>query len=120
MSKAGEEILQGMREALAFVNGDASAGKATVVKIPDVDVSTVREKTKLSQEQFAATFGVSLGTLRGWEQGRRRPEGPARVLLTLIDRDPVAVLRTLVGSKAKRPKRSVAHAARPVVAIAKR
>jgi putative transcriptional regulator len=49
----------------------------------------------MSQSQFATVFGVSVGTLRGWEQRRRVPEGPAQVLLAVIDREPEAVLRAL-------------------------
>jgi putative transcriptional regulator len=60
-----------------------------------VDVVATRGKLGLSQEQFAAAFGVSLGTVRNWEQGRRTPDGPALVLLTVIEKSPRAVLRAL-------------------------
>jgi putative transcriptional regulator len=49
----------------------------------------------MSQGDFAARFGISPATLRNWEQGRRQPEGPARVLLAIIDREPQAVQRAL-------------------------
>lgn len=52
------------------------------------NVAAVRRKTRLSQERFARTFQISTHTLRNWEQGRRVPDGPARVLLKAIDRDP--------------------------------
>ncbi len=58
-------------------------------------MKAVRKRLGLSQVAFAARFGVSIGTLRDWEQKRRRPEGPARVLLTVIDREPKAVERAL-------------------------
>jgi putative transcriptional regulator len=100
MSKeAFKKIARGLREAIAHVKGEGTG--AVVHFAENGDVSAVREKTELSQEDFARTFGVSLGTLRNWEQGRRSPDGPARVLLTLIDRDPVAVLKTLRGMPAK-------------------
>ena len=60
-----------------------------------VDVAAIRRKTKLSQERFATAFRISTHTLRNWEQGRRVPEGPARVLLMAIDRDPKAMLRLI-------------------------
>jgi putative transcriptional regulator len=63
--------------------------------VPEVDVSRVRAKLRLSQEDFAAAFGVSLGTVRNWEQGRRHPEGPARALLAVIDKAPGAVMAAL-------------------------
>jgi putative transcriptional regulator len=65
------------------------------VDVGDLDIGKVRGKVGLSQEEFARAFGVSVGTLRNWEQRRVRPDGPARVLLTVIDRDPVSVLRAL-------------------------
>lgn len=70
-----------------------ATGRARIVR--RLDVRAVRAKTGLSQEQFAETFGVSVATLRNWEQGRRTPEGAARVLLTVIDRDARAVMRAL-------------------------
>ena len=96
MSEVGESILRGARDALAYARGDKSRGRATVVHVPEqVDVKAVRKRLGLSQTAFAARFGVSIGTLRDWEQKRRRPEGPARVLLTVIDREPKAVERAL-------------------------
>ena len=98
MSEVGESILRGARDALAYARGDKSRGRATVVHVPkQIDVKAVRKRLGLSQVAFAARFGFSVGTLRDWEQKRRRPEGPARVLLTVIDREPEAVERALTG-----------------------
>ncbi len=52
-------------------------------------------RTGLSQRAFAKSIGVAVGTLQGWEQGRRRPDGPARVLLALIDKRPRIVQEEL-------------------------
>jgi putative transcriptional regulator len=57
-----------------------------------LDIRRIREKYNLTQEQFAAMLGISVGTLRNWEQGRRVPEGPAKVLLRVADKFPQAVL----------------------------
>lgn len=101
--KAVDSIMAGLEEAHAYIKGDTSRGVTTVVKIPDLNVSEVRGKVGLSQEEFARTFGVSIGTLRNWEQRRVRPDGPARVLLTVIDRDPASVLKALrIGPKGRR------------------
>lgn len=62
---------------------------------PGEDVASIRARTSLSQTAFAKQIGVSVATLRNWEQGRRRPDGPARVLLALLDHDPGIVKRTL-------------------------
>jgi len=58
-------------------------------------VKAVRERTGLTQEEFAATFAISLGALRHWERGDRKPRGTALVLLNVIARDPDAVLRAV-------------------------
>lgn len=59
------------------------------------DIAATQRRLSLSQTEFAAWFGISPGTLRNWEQGRRVPEGPARVLLRVIERDPDAVRRAI-------------------------
>ena len=60
-----------------------------------VDLRELRRRMGLSQASFAARFGFSLGTLRNWERGRRRPDGAAQILLQVIDREPEAVERAL-------------------------
>ena len=105
MSEVGESILRGARDALAYARGDKSRGRATVIHVPKrTDVKAVRKRLGLSQAAFAARFGFSVGTLRDWEQKRRRPDGPARVLLTVIDREPEAVERALSGTRTGAPE----------------
>ena len=60
-----------------------------------VDVRAIRQRTGLSQTEFAARFGFTRDSVRNWEQGRRTPEGPERVLLLVIKRQPTAVLEAL-------------------------
>ena len=93
--KAFESISAGLRDAIASARGHDRRGRVRRVRVPDVDVGAVRAKLGLSQEDFAAAFGVSLGTVRNWEQGRRHPEGPARALLVLIDKAPKMVMEAL-------------------------
>ena len=94
MSKAGAMVLQGLGEALRHAKGEDVPG--LVVHVPaTVDVAAVRSRTGLTQAAFADRIGVNVSTLRNWEQKRREPEGPARVLLALLDRDPHLVERTL-------------------------
>ena len=59
------------------------------------DVRGLREKHGLSQPKFAALMGISVATLRNWEQGRRKPEGSARVLLWVVKMHPEAVFETV-------------------------
>ena len=76
---------------------DAALGPARFVSAGP-DVRSLRERLGLSQEAFADRFHLSLRTVQEWEQQRRVPEGPARVLLRVIERDPEAVERALAGS----------------------
>ena len=94
---AFEKIMAGLNDALAYADGDASRGAAQTVKVADVDITQLREKLGLSQDRFAALFGLSPRTVRNWEQGIRHPEGPARILLQVIDRESEAVMRALRG-----------------------
>ena len=66
-----------------------------------IDVAAIRAVTGLSQNDFADACGISVHTLRNWEQGRRGPQGPARALLLAIARDPAAVIRALRGGSAR-------------------
>lgn len=68
---------------------------APAAPLPPVDVAALRKRLKLSQRVFAARFHLSVGTVRDWEQGRARPDGPAGVLLAIIDREPQAAMRAL-------------------------
>ncbi|MFZ5484484.1 MAG: helix-turn-helix domain-containing protein [Pseudomonadota bacterium] len=93
MGSAFESIKQGLTEAVAHAKGKKVA--ARVYQPAAVDVASLRKRLDLTQEQFAARFGFSVATLRHWERGDRKPQGPALVLLNIIDRDPKAVMRAL-------------------------
>lgn len=96
--KAFDKIMTGLDDALAYADGETSRGTAHQVELQDVDVTALRKRLGLSQDRFAMTFGFSVKTVRNWEQGIRHPDGPARILLQVIEREPEAVLRA-VGSK---------------------
>tara|TARA_B100001989_G_scaffold201174_1_gene149611 strand:+ start:112 stop:405 length:294 start_codon:yes stop_codon:yes gene_type:complete len=87
------DIAAGLTDAIAHAEGDDTGRRVTTVS--PVDVAKLRERLGLSQNEFAEAFGVSVGTIRNWEQGRRAPRGPAKALLLVIDREPEAVLRAL-------------------------
>jgi putative transcriptional regulator len=93
MGTAFESIKQGLTEAVEHAKGKKVA--AQIYQPTAVDVASLRKRLDLTQEQFAARFGFSVATLRHWERGDRNPQGPALVLLNLIDRDPKAVMRAL-------------------------
>ena len=98
MSKrAFDKISAGLTEAVTISRGKAQPGTYRVHVPAELNVRAIRDKLGLSQEAFAARFGFPVGTVRDWEQGRRGPETSARVLLTVIDREPEAVQRALAG-----------------------
>ena len=93
MSDSCKSIEQGLLEAIAFAQGQTS--EAVVHDFAPLDIKEVRAKVAMTQAEFATTFGISLGTLRHWERGDRKPQGPALVLLTVVAKEPEAVLRAL-------------------------
>ncbi|MGQ0653736.1 MAG: helix-turn-helix domain-containing protein [Betaproteobacteria bacterium] len=87
----GKEIIQGLEEIKAWKRGAVKL-RATTIELPRAaDVPAIRKQLGLSQEQFAAFMGVSVATLRNWEQARREPHGPARALLLVAAKQPRAV-----------------------------
>jgi putative transcriptional regulator len=92
MSKLSDDLIQSME---AFVKGRAKTKEYRVHVPKRINVAAIRRKLHLSQSAFAARFGFSVQSIRNWEQGTRQPEGPARVLLTVIDRNPDAVQEAL-------------------------
>ena len=91
MSKLGSRMIQSAKEALAYAEGDT---RGFVVHKP-VDVKALRKRLGLNQPEFAARYGLAVGTVRDWEQGRTVPDRPAQTLLRVIDREPEAVLRAM-------------------------
>jgi putative transcriptional regulator len=96
MARAFDSIKQGLSEAITHAKskGEKPAG-VKVYEPQAVDVSGLRERLSLTQEQFAARFGFSVATLRHWERGDRSPSGASLVLLNVIDRNPKAVMQAL-------------------------
>jgi putative transcriptional regulator len=98
-----DELVASVREGGALLRGEKAPARAFVVEGPDV--KQIRAQYGLSQGEFAAMLGISVGTLRNWEQGRRAPEGPARVLLQVAARHPEAVWDVVRTGRQKRPAR---------------
>lgn len=95
MSHLADDIAKGLENAIAYVKGDHTGVREHLVDVPNVDVKAVRRRLGLSQREFAHQFSFSVRSVQNWEQKRRVPDGPARVLLTVIDREPQAVLRAI-------------------------
>lgn len=95
----GQEIITGLQEIKAWKRGELKL-KTYAVEMPRAaDVPAIRKELGLSQPEFAGFMGVSLGTLRNWEQERREPQGPARALLLVASKQPAAVLAALEAAK---------------------
>ena len=110
----GKEIIEGLREIKAWREGRTELRTTTVDLPRAVEVPAIRKELGLSQDQFARLMGVSVATLRNWEQGRREPHGPARSLLLVASREPAAVLKALTPSGSPG-----SHAAKPPAAAQK-
>jgi len=94
-SRVARDIIAGLKEAKAFLRGETVL-PVRAVQIPHpVDVSAIREKTGLSQLEFAQRYGFSARTLQEWEQGRAQPDSAVRAYLTVIARNPQAVKEAL-------------------------
>ena len=93
--RAFDKIMQGLDEARAYLDESADKRRYRVHVPGAVDVKKIRRQLGLSQETFAATYGFALSAVRDWEQGRRRPERSARILLRIVEKEPEAVLRAL-------------------------
>jgi putative transcriptional regulator len=90
---AFQELLTSVRQAGAIRRGRLKPGRVSAFK--PADVKAVRAELGQSQEEFALMIGVSVATLRNWEQGRRVPDGPALALLRVAARNPKAVAEAL-------------------------
>jgi len=88
-----EGLLDSVHEAGAILRGQKKPSRRIVIGASDV--RTIRERTKLSQSEFARLIGVSVKTLQNWEQDRRRPGGPAAALLKIIAHEPQLAVKAI-------------------------
>jgi putative transcriptional regulator len=101
------ELVNSVREGGAILRGERRPSRAFEVVGPNI--KRIRATYRLSQGQFAALLGISPATLRNWEQGRREPEGPARVLLMVAAKHPQAVWDAVRPAVSKRRAASRNH-----------
>lgn len=87
------ELLASVKEGGAILRDELVPSRIFVVEGPNV--KNIRANYNLSQSEFAALLGISVKTLQNWEQGRRKPEGPAKILLQVAAKYPEAVLNTV-------------------------
>jgi putative transcriptional regulator len=94
----GRAIEQGLREAAAWQRGELNLPVRTVDAMPAARVKAIRKAVAKSPREFERRFGVPARTLEGWEQGKKI-DVAARVLLTVIEKEPDAVARALANGK---------------------
>jgi putative transcriptional regulator len=93
--RAFDKIKVGLDDARAYLDGTADKRRYRIHVPETMDVKKIRRRLGLSQEAFAETYGFALSAVRDWEQGRRRPERSARILLKIVEKEPDAVTRAL-------------------------
>ena len=89
------ELIQSIKEAGAIIREESVPSRKFEYKDPDV--TTIRKRLGLSQSKFAGLLGISVKTLQNWEQGRRKPRGPARILLLVAAQHPDSLLDVVSG-----------------------
>lgn len=87
------ELLESIEQAGKIKKGKMNPSRHFTLKEPDV--TEIREKYGMTQQEFSSLLGISVGTLRNWEQGRRKPQGPAKVLLRIAEKRPKAIIESL-------------------------
>ena len=92
-AKMFNELLGSVREGGAILRGQQAPSRRFIVGASQV--RSIRERTSLSQPEFAELIGVSVKTLQNWEQDRRRPSGPAAALLKIIAHEPRLAMRAI-------------------------
>jgi len=88
-----DELLESIKQAGDIKAGKRKPSRSFAFNTPDV--KAIRKKLHVSQNDFALMIGISKSTLQNWEQGRREPEGPAKALLYIAERNPKAVMEAL-------------------------
>ena len=94
MSKFGQELIEGLKEAAEHARGGEVPGMRTR-KIESPDVKAIRRSLRMSQDEFSAVYRIPLATLKNWEQGRRQPDAPAAAYLRAIQRRPKEVMEAV-------------------------
>ncbi len=92
----GRELIAGLKEAAAYKRGEIALPTREVDPMPPARIKAIRKATAKSARDFERRYHVPARTLEGWEQGRRRPDIAARILLAVIEKEPEAVERALL------------------------
>ena len=105
------ELLESVREGGSILRAEKNPSRSFSMEKPDVQ--KIRASYQLSQSEFATLLGISRGTLQNWEQGRRVPQGPARVLLQVAARHPDALWDVVQSEIHRSAKKGAARKSTP-------
>ena len=106
MSDLFSEMMSGLKDVEAYLAGTRAGYR---VHVPaEIDVKNIRKRLNMTQSRFSSTFGFSLDAVKHWEGGRRTPEASARAFLTVISRDPKAVINALHQANGLRKSKKLA------------
>lgn len=110
MTTVFQDLKNGLKEVDAFLSGETSGYKVSVPT--DVDVKAIRGRLNMTQSKFSDVFGFSLDAVKHWEGGRRMPEAAARAFLTVIAKNPQAVISALYPTNKQAVAYKTAHVAK--------
>ncbi len=97
MTKSGKRIIAGAWQALDYIKGDKTQGRAHGIRNKEINVKAIRLSLNLPQKAFAEKYAFSLSSVKQWETNKRVPKGPAKVYLRIIETSPKIVDRVLAG-----------------------
>ena len=104
--KRFDQLVAGLEDVHAHVTTGRFGGRITEIDVGADEIRAVRKRSGLTQAQFAAAFGIGLGTLQKWERGERRPSGAAKSLLRVMQTDLPAVVRALAAPRVRQKIRT--------------
>jgi putative transcriptional regulator len=105
-----DRLVASLKEVREHVVTGKFRGRMRKVEVAADEVRTVRQRSGMTQQEFAETFGIGLGTLQKWERGERRPSGAARSLLLVMKANLPAVVKALAAAQS--PRRAATRRAR--------
>ncbi len=98
MTNFKKDITNALNEVLAYVEGKETGIVKHNIKTDEIDVKKIRHQLNLTQVEMALLLGTSASGLIKWEQGTRKPHGAAKTLLRVMEKEPNAIIRTLIAS----------------------
>lgn len=91
--KIFEQLKRSVEQAIDHAREDMDVDDDQIHFVDELNPAAIRDRFGLTQKKFAELLGISLGTVRNWEQGRRTPDDAAKTLLHVADQEPEALLR---------------------------